>query len=73
MKKNLLEIINEVLEDSDISISNLTPDMDLRDDIGLDSLNLAYLTVLIESEYGVDVFKNGIVKTVGDILEQINE
>jgi len=72
MKKSLLEIINEVLEDNNTSILELTPDMDLRDDIGLDSLNLAYLTVLIESEYGVDVFKDGIVKTIGDILEQID-
>lgn len=72
MKKNLLEIINEVLDDNDYRISEITPEMHLRNDIGLDSLDLAHLTVLIEDEYGIDVFDNGTPETINDILKKIN-
>lgn len=43
----------------------------LREDLGLDSLELAVLTVKIEAEFGVDVFADGIVTTIGEIEEKI--
>lgn len=43
----------------------------LREDLGMDSLELAVLTVKIEAEFGVDVFADGVVKTVGEIEEKI--
>lgn len=73
MKKNLLKIINEVLKEKEIEILEINPEMNLRNDIGFDSLNLAYLTVLIEDEYGIDIFENGVVDTISDILKKINE
>jgi acyl carrier protein len=73
MKKSLLKIINEILKEKEIEILEIYPEMNLRNDIGFDSLNLAYLTVLIEDEYGVDIFENGIVDTISDILKKINE
>jgi acyl carrier protein len=39
----------------------------LREDIGFDSLDLAELTVRIEEAFEVDVFADGIVRTVGEI------
>ena len=45
----------------------LTPDLRLREDIGFDSLDLAELTVRIEEAFDVDVFADGIVRTVGEI------
>jgi acyl carrier protein len=71
MKRNLLEIINEVLDKE--NISEIRPEMHLRNDLGMDSLNLAYLTVLIEDEYGIDIFEENNVNTVADILNKINE
>jgi acyl carrier protein len=38
----------------------------------MDSMNLAYLTVLIEDEYGVDIFADGLVSKVSDILNRLN-
>jgi acyl carrier protein len=73
MKKNLLEIINEVLCNSGLEITEITPEMNLRNDIGFDSLNLAHLTVLIEDEYGIDIFENSIPETISDILKKIDE
>ncbi len=39
----------------------------LREDLGLDSFNLAELTVHIEEEFDVDIFEDGIVNTVEEI------
>lgn len=44
----------------------------LREDLGMDSLDLAELTVRIEAEYEVDIFENGIVNTVGEIIQILN-
>ena len=54
-------------------VHEITPESHLRDDIGLDSLNLATLTVKIEEEFGVDVFEDGIVFQVSDIISKLNE
>jgi acyl carrier protein len=70
MKRNLLEIINEVLDRE--NISEIHSEMHLRNDLGMDSLNLAYLTVLIEDEYGIDIFEENNINTVADILNKIN-
>lgn len=67
----LKEIIEEVLE-KDIEIQ-LSENVDLRNDLGFDSLKLAQLTVFIEDEFDVDIFENGNISTIGEILIQIND
>jgi acyl carrier protein len=71
MKKSLLELINEVLVEN--PISEIHSEMHLRNDIGMDSLDLAHLTVLIEDEYGVDIFEESNINTISDVLNKINE
>ncbi len=67
------EILNTVLENrGKPQINSISDSSDLRNDFGLDSLDLAELTVRIEAEYDVDIFQDGIVTTVGEILEKIN-
>jgi len=39
----------------------------------LDSLDLAELTVRLEEEFGVDVFEDGIVETVEEILTKLSK
>ena len=75
MKKDLLEILNNVLEDSNSEcyIESLDPSLDLRNDLGFDSMDLALLTVLIEDEYGIDIFQDGLISNIGQIIEKINE
>ena len=69
----LIEIINVVLGNRiKEKITFISPEMDLRNDIGLDSLDLAELTVRIESEYEIDVFEDGVVHTIGEIFEKLN-
>jgi acyl carrier protein len=44
----------------------------LREDLGLDSLDLAELTVRIEDEYGVDIFHDEIVTNAADIINKLS-
>ncbi|MGE8033521.1 acyl carrier protein [Lysinibacillus sp. NPDC093692] len=68
----LLLIINEMREeDGRAPLETLEDSMDLREDLVLDSLMLAELTVRIESEFSVDIFEDGIVQTVGEIIAKI--
>lgn len=70
--EKLREILNTMLEKKNKpALSSLTEDLNLRSDIGFDSLDLAELTVRIEKEYGVDIFEDGLVTTIGEILEKI--
>lgn len=71
-EEKVKEIIIIVLENSslptDTSIGRNTT---LRDDLGLDSIALAELAVRIEDEFDVDVFEDGLVHTVEEILNKI--
>lgn len=74
MLENLKKYINEInaLEGKD-KIEIITRDMKLREDLGLDSMDLAILTAKIEDEYDVDVFEDGIVLTVGEVLNKLEK
>ena len=64
----LLHVLNQVRANKQRPpLEVLTPDLRLREDIGFDSLDLAELTVRIEEAFDVDVFADGIVRTVGEI------
>ena len=70
--KKLLEIINTVLANRGKStVTSINEASGLRDDLGLDSLDLAELTVRIEAEYDVDIYEDGVVTTIGEILSKI--
>jgi acyl carrier protein len=71
---NIITLINVVLKNRGKSeIQNITENSHLRNDIGFDSLDLAELTVRIEAAYNVDIFEDGIVDTVGEILQKISK
>ena len=73
MEEKILEIINIVLENrAKEKLSTLNTEMHLRNDIGFDSFELAELTVRIEAEYDIDIFEDGIVNTVSEIIEKLN-
>ena len=68
----LLDKINQVLVESGREpVSALRDDMYLRKDLGLDSLELAVLTVKIEAATGIDIFENGLVDTVGEVAKRL--
>lgn len=72
--EELLIIINTVLNNrGKVVIETINKTTHLRNDIGLDSLDLAELTVRIEAKYDIDIFDDGIVNTVGEIFNKINQ
>lgn len=73
MKEKVIEIIRRLIVENDIetSTNEINDSTSLTDDLGLDSFNLAQLTVEIESEFGVDIFENGVISSVGDIFKQL--
>lgn len=73
-KDKLLTIINEVLEGTQREkMSKIKDEDNLRLDIGFDSFDLAELTVRIEEVFDIDIFEDGIVETIEQILIKINE
>lgn len=69
----ILAIINEVLDESGReAVVVAHPATLLVGDLGLDSLDLAVLMVKVESKTGIDVFADGMVTTIGEILEKID-
>lgn len=70
----LLRIINTVLINRGREeIKSLSNDLHLKNDIGFESLDLAELTARIEAEYDIDIFEDGIVYTVGDIIAKLEK
>ena len=74
MLDEVLNIIFLVMENSELDSSsyNITPESNLREDLDLDSLALAELTVRIEEEFGIDIFEDGLVDTVEEVLEKLS-
>ena len=72
-ENKIKELILEILDENSTTLEYpITLDSHLTNDIGLDSLNLALLTVRIEDEFNIDIFENGLVFTVSDILDRLN-
>lgn len=73
MNEKLILIFNTVREGAGLdALTAINDHMDLRKDIGFDSFNLAELTVHVEEEFGVDIFEDGIVNTVGEIKAKLS-
>jgi acyl carrier protein len=68
----LLDIINTVLLNNELfPIDELDPTLRFREDLELDSIMLAELTVRIEDKFEIDVFENGMIFTIGDVLNKL--
>jgi len=74
MEKKVLTIINDIRAARDMELlKEVTPDIRLREDLGLESFDLAELTVKIEDEFDIDIFEDGLVATIGEIFEKLNK
>ena len=74
MEKDVLEIINQIRVAKDLApVVELKETDNLRDNLGLTSFDLAELTVNIEDKFGVDIFEDGLVNTIGEIYEKLRK
>ena len=71
MNNKLLQIINTILSKKGDKITEINLEHSLRKDLGFDSLDLAELTVRIEDEFEIDIFEDGIVDTIDEIIRKI--
>jgi acyl carrier protein len=67
------EIIEQILKDNGESLSSAITEHTTFQDIGLNSFDLATLTVEIEDKFDVDIFENSIIINVGEIIKLIEE
>lgn len=69
----LLDVVNAILSGKGKqTLNDLDSALNLRNDLGFDSFDLAELTVRIEDIYDVDIFKDGVVSTIGEIENIVN-
>lgn len=72
MEQIVLEIINEIRAAKGLApIETVNAETKLREDLGLTSFDLAELTVKIEDKFDIDIFEDGLVNTIGEILEKL--
>ena len=72
-KRFLLEVINSIRENKELDNLVAFNETDrLREDYGFTSFDLAELTVKIEDEYDIDIFEDGLVNTVGEIIAKLD-
>lgn len=70
----LLEVVNSIRDNKELEkLSEIQESDRLREDYGFTSFDLAELTVKIEDEFDIDIFEDGLVNTVGEILAKLEE
>jgi acyl carrier protein len=75
MENKINQIIISILKESGNYKEGivLLPSSHLRDDLGMDSFNLAELTVYIEDAFDIDIFEDGLVNTIAEIYAKLNK
>ncbi len=74
MEAELLRLLNVVLRNKgQPGIREISPECHLRDELHLDSLDLAEFTVRIEERFGIDVFDRGIIHRWYEIETRLKE
>jgi len=73
MQSSVLNIINQIrTKKGFLPLDTLSDTSSLRNDLGMDSLDLAELTVRIEDEFNIDIFADGIIQTVGEVYAKLS-
>ena len=68
------EIILEVIKENEIHYSGKMEDnYSFNDDLGIDSLNMIHLVVKVEDKFNVDMFSEGKILTVKELIDFIKK
>jgi len=72
IEQRVREIIADQLGEP---IENITPEKDLVQDLGADSLDVVELVMALEEEFGIEIPEEDAekIKTVGDAINYIKE
>ena len=72
--EQLFDEISAIIEERlGVSASDITPDKNLTNDLGADSLDTVELIMSIEQKFGISIPEDAAenIKTVGDIISYI--
>lgn len=70
----LTERVNTIITDQlGVDRESLTPEANLLDDLGADSLDVVELVMALEEEFGIEVPDDDVenIRTIGDIVQYI--
>ncbi len=75
MKKRIAEIIIDELKLKDVTPETFDPDMDLIEDLGIDSMELTTIVVVLQDEFNVRIDEDdfGSLTTLAKITAYIEE
>ncbi len=76
MSVSVLEKLQRIIaEQLEIDEKDITPDSDIVDDLGADSLDIVDLVMSIEDEFGIEVPDEAVeeIKTVDDAVKYIED
>ena len=73
--RHVAEIIIEELKLEDVTVETFDPDMDLVDELGIDSMDLATIALVLQDEYKIVIDEDDYpkLKTIRLIAEYIEE
>ena len=73
-KEKVFKIIKEIRSKKNLErVESIHGKLRLSEDLGLNSFDLAELTVKIEDEFGVDIFEDEGVEYVSQIIKKIRD
>jgi acyl carrier protein len=73
--RHVAEIIIEELKLEDVTTETFNPDMDLVDELGIDSMDLATIALVLQDEYKITIDEDDYpkLKTIRLIADYIEE
>jgi acyl carrier protein len=73
--RRVAEIIIDELKLEDVTVGTFDPDMDLVDELGIDSMDLATIALVLQDEYRITIDEDDYptLKTIRLISEYIKE
>ena len=73
--RHVAEIIIDELKLEDVTVDTFDPDMDLVDELGIDSMDLATIALVLQDEYRIAIDEDDYhrLKTIRLISEYIKE
>ena len=73
--RRVIEIIIDELKLEDVTVDSFNPDLDLIDELGIDSMDLATIALVLQDEYGITIDEDDYpkLKTVNMIGLYIEE
>jgi acyl carrier protein len=73
--RRVAEIIIDELKLEDVTVGTFDPDMDLVDELGIDSMDLATIALVLQDEYRISIDEDDYptLKTIRLISEYIKE